>query len=84
MFAFSLSSILRRSLLMVLAIASLSYGQSKDIDDEILVYILPDSLEFTEEVDELSDLKKVKIKSKSLEKAIKKIELKKIKSFSIV
>ena len=46
---------------------------------KILVYFLLDSLEMDKGVTELNDIKKLKIKSKSLDKAMKKIELKSVK-----
>lgn len=56
-----------------------TFSQVNDIKDEILVYFLPDSLEMPNEITELTDLTKLKIKSKNLEKLFKKIKLKSIK-----
>ncbi|MBK7106023.1 MAG: hypothetical protein IPH62_12140 [Ignavibacteriae bacterium] len=54
-------------------------AQINEIDDELLIYILPDSLDFPKNETEILDLKKIKITSKSLDKALKKVELKLIK-----
>lgn len=64
---------------MILGLFQTSFSQTEDLSDEILVYILPDSLELPDKTIEVTDTKKLKIKSKSLDKAFKKIELKLIK-----
>lgn len=65
--------------ILILGLFQTSFSQTEDLSDEILVYILPDSLELPEKTIEVTDSKKLKIKSKSLDKAFKKIELKLIK-----
>lgn len=56
-----------------------TFSQERELNKEILVYILADSLELPDGSIEVTDVKKLKIKSKSLDKAFKKIELKSIK-----
>lgn len=65
--------------ILILGLFQTSFSQTEDLSDEILVYILPDSLELPDKTIEVTDTKKLKIKSKSLDKAFKKIELKLIK-----
>lgn len=55
------------------------FSQTNEIEDEILVYFLPDSLEMPDCINELTDLNKLKIKSNDLGNAFKKIELKSLK-----
>ena len=66
-------------MVLFIAIPIHTYSQVIDIDDEILVYFLPDSLEMEDGFTEVSDMNKLEIKSKSLDKAMKKIELKSVK-----
>ena len=67
------------SIILMISFSTIVIGQEKEFDSEILVYFLPDSLEMGEGITELNDISKLKIKSKSLDNAIKKIELKSIK-----
>lgn len=67
------------TIFLVLSFSAKMFAQLDEIDSEILVYFLPDSLEMDTGVTELDDITKLKIKSKSLDKEIKKIELKSIK-----
>ncbi|MGK9478016.1 S8 family serine peptidase [Melioribacter sp. OK-6-Me] len=55
------------------------FSQTSETEDEILVYFLPDSLELPDGTAELTDINKLKIKSKDLDNTFKKIELKAIK-----
>lgn len=66
-------------LVILLSLPIQIFSQVNDIDDEILVYILPDSLELPDGTTELMDASKLNIKSKDLDKTFKKIELKSIK-----
>ncbi|KAF0153336.1 MAG: hypothetical protein FD143_413 [Ignavibacteria bacterium] len=66
-------------LMSTLISVSNAYSQSKDLDNEILVYFLPDSLEIPLKVAELTDASKLIIKSKKLESALKKLSITNIK-----
>lgn len=55
------------------------FSQTNEVEDEILVYFIPDSLELPDGITELTDANKLKIKSKDLDNAFKKIELKSLK-----
>lgn len=55
------------------------FSQTSEVDDEILVYFLPDSLDLPQGMTELIDVSKLTIRSKDLSNVFKNFELKSIK-----
>jgi len=83
-----LFNVLVLSLFFMLSTSLSIIGQERELDSELLVYFLPDSLEMPGNTTELTDMAKLIINSKSLSNTMGKIGISKIKkafpSFRVV
>ncbi len=65
-------------ILFIVVTSNTSYSQEKMFKNEILVYILPDTLELPNELATITDINKATIKSKTLSRVMHEINIKRL------